>query len=123
MTRTIALLILAATFISGCQKKKNTFTISGYLYSKEDTTAHANTTFIVHHTYKKNPAFVTRKGEVEIIPFTTDGSGYFTVSVDVSNSELSICWPDYTEYSSCFYDVNIASHQSNKIAIDTLFIK
>lgn len=72
-------------------------TFTGYVYSFNDSTPLANTSFIMYQ--RKEPAPSTGYvPEEEIVPFTTDENGYFLVDFKlISLNGIHVCWPDYPD--------------------------
>ncbi len=104
MRRTIILLLLAL-IIFGCKKEnkekdKVVYNYHGYIYKLSDSTPYTNTSFVC---YQGKPRTSVEDPQEEIVPFTTDGNGYFSIDITpIGGIGTMVCWPDhYSSYEGC----------------------
>jgi len=99
MKRTILLTVLFSVVFYACDKNKNNPSdismYSGYLYKLSDSTPYANTSFIMYQKESGNLGNGYKPKE-ELVPFTTNDEGHFSVEFNSvsSHATIYICWPD-----------------------------
>lgn len=86
---TIIVLILV---LLSCKKKDNHTVITGQILHAKDSSAYANTSFIVYQPMVKG---VFHHPE-QTVPFTTDSTGSFSISIILEGTGVEICFPDKT---------------------------
>ncbi len=83
------LVAFLALSIFSCKKQDKETTFIGRILKKSDSSAYANTSFILYEE-----AAVGNNLSNQKVPFTTSSDGSFSVKMNPKSGDVSLCYPD-----------------------------
>jgi len=106
------IVFLLALVLFSCKKKEHKVYVVGQIFNSKDSSAYANTNFVL---YQFTSRFFNQV-YTQTVPFITDSEGHFKTELDISHyGAASLCWPDQVSDND---HIAIAAYHSDKGYID-----